>query len=150
VAISYAPRLDDRATRTALNQVPYVACLCAAWCRTCDDYRPVFASVVERLRADWPALRSHWIDIEDEAELLGDVDVVDFPTIVVAVEGHALFAGAITPQPSTLERVVRNALSASISAAALPPGEEATFEALARRLEGRADTGASGRGGGRG
>ena len=49
----------------------HVACLCAAWCRTCDGYAPVFEQVLQGLRNQHPNLVTHWIDIEDEAELLG-------------------------------------------------------------------------------
>lgn len=48
-----------------------VACLCAAWCRTCESYRSVFEQVLHGLGETRP-IRRHWIDIEDETELLGD------------------------------------------------------------------------------
>ena len=84
-----------------------VACLCAAWCRLCGDYAPVLRDVV----AEFPGLRMRWIDIEDEADLVGDVDVETFPTIVViAGDGMVHFAGPLTPQPQTLRRVIQAAL----------------------------------------
>src|SRR5688572_24350056 len=44
----------------------WLACLCAAWCRTCDGYRPVLDAVAAEF-----GLGARWIDIEDEADLLG-------------------------------------------------------------------------------
>jgi thioredoxin-like negative regulator of GroEL len=85
-------------------------CLCAAWCHLCSSFAPVFAKVAERLRDDWPDLASRWIDIEDEAERVGDLDVETFPTIVLLRGARVLFHGPLVPQPEVLERVVRAAL----------------------------------------
>lgn len=74
----------------------HVACQCAAWCQLCDGYRAVFDRVAAELRTAGPTPRWHWIDIEDDAALAGDVDVETFPTIVVC-DGRALrFAGPVT------------------------------------------------------
>lgn len=107
-----------------------VACLCAAWCRTCDAYRPVFDTVVAALRAEHPALRVHWIDIEDEAELVGDLDVETFPTLVVADAQRVRFAGPLTPQPETLLRLLR----ATLAGGGAGPVHGAAVEAFAARL----------------
>ena len=57
-----------------------VACLCAAWCRTCDDYQAAFAEVA---RAHAQA-RFVWIDIEEHSDVLGgDLDVENFPTLAL-------------------------------------------------------------------
>ena len=53
------------------------------------------------------AVQWHWVDIEDEADLVGDLDVETFPTIVVADDTHVRFAGAVTPQRETLRRLLR-------------------------------------------
>jgi hypothetical protein len=106
-----------------------VACLCAAWCRLCDDYGPVFDSVVAALRAEHPGLQARWIDIEDEAALVGDYDVETFPTLVVIDDSQVRFAGPLTPQPETLRRVLRSALTGPGAARQLPE-----VEAFAARL----------------
>ncbi|MDE2368775.1 MAG: thioredoxin family protein [Burkholderiales bacterium] len=107
----------------------HVACLCAAWCRTCDSYAAVFEAVLAPLRAGRPRLRMHWIDIEDEADLVGDYDVETFPTLVVTDARGVLFAGPLTPQPETLQRVLGAALAAD--RATRQPRE---VEDFARRL----------------
>ena len=104
------------------SQTLQVACLCAAWCHLCADYAPLFEQVVAQLRERQPQLQSHWIDIEDEADLVGELDVVTFPTVVVFDDRHVWFAGPLTPQPETLERVLRAALDAAGNAS--PPAEQ--------------------------
>lgn len=110
----------------------HVACLCAAWCRLCESYAELFHRVMRELQAQHPSLRAHWIDIEDEADLLGELDVETFPTLVVADERGVRFAGPLTPQAETLQRVLRAAL-ASPGSGRHPP----EVLALAQRLRGR-------------
>ena len=85
----------------------HVACLCAAWCHLCKDYAPVFEQACSEAAASGELLQRHWIDIEDEAELVGDFDVETFPTIVVADARGVRFAGPLAPQPETLRRLLR-------------------------------------------
>jgi len=95
-----------------------VACLCADWCRTCDAYRDTLLTVRDDLRTDHPAwaLRFVWIDIEDEAELIGDLDIENFPTIVLARGPDVLFAGPVMPHAGTIERLVQGAIDGSLGA----------------------------------
>lgn len=85
----------------------HVACLCAGWCHLCDDYRAVLRSVAAELAPCAASLRWHWIDIEDEADLVGELDVETFPTLVIADGAGVRFAGPLTPQPDTLKRLLR-------------------------------------------
>jgi thioredoxin-like negative regulator of GroEL len=110
-------------------EVLHVACLCAAWCRTCDAYAAVFEQAMATLREQHPGLQAHWIDIEDEADLLGDLDIETFPTVVVLIGGQLRFAGPLTPQPETLQRVLRAAQQADARVAADP-----ALQAFAARL----------------
>ncbi len=102
------------------SEVLHVACLCAAWCRTCDAYAAVFEQAMAALRQQQPGLQAHWIDIEDEAELLGDLDIETFPTLVVVAGAQLRFAGSLTPQPETLQRVLRAALEGTTPTRATP------------------------------
>jgi len=108
----------------------WLACLCAAWCRTCDGYAPVLREVASAFEAALPALRVRWIDIEDEADLVGDLDVETFPTIAVLDERGVRFFGPLTPQPETLRRVLGATLAEAAAAAAVP----SEVEAFAARL----------------
>jgi len=89
-----------------------VVCLCAQWCHVCEQYRSSFAQVQANILADYPYTRFAWLDIEDEADLLDPLDVENFPTLLLAVGPTARFFGPITPQPQTLERLVRQAKQA--------------------------------------
>ena len=80
-----------------------VVCLCAEWCGVCRDYRERFAQV----QAKFAQARFIWIDVEDEADLLEPLDVVNFPTILLAVDQAPRFFGPVVPSVDTLERMVR-------------------------------------------
>jgi hypothetical protein len=76
-----------------------VVCLCAAWCGSCRDYRRAFG---ERAGSAADALHL-WVDIEDESDWLGDVDVETFPTLLVLRDGQPMFFGAVVPQIGLVE-----------------------------------------------
>lgn len=111
----------------------HVACLCAAWCRTCDGYRPVFDQAAAQLRDAGASAGWHWIDIEDEAELVGDLDIETFPTLVVIDAQRVRFAGPVTPQPETLSRLLRSLLLDAAPDARWP-AVPAEIEGFAQRL----------------
>ncbi|HEU4853349.1 MAG TPA: thioredoxin family protein [Telluria sp.] len=79
-----------------------VACLCAAWCGTCGGYRNAFEAVSQR----HPDKTFIWIDIEDNADLLGDLDVENFPTVLVQRGDTVAFFGTMLPDPLVLDRLV--------------------------------------------
>jgi thioredoxin 1 len=115
-----------------------IACLCAAWCRLCDDYAKVVEQVKPGFDAPGVRLRWHWIDIEDEAELLGDLDIETFPTWVIADAEQVRFAGPVEPQPETLRRLLRATVSEAAPASEWP-GVAREAEAFAARLRRRSD-----------
>lgn len=79
-----------------------LACLCAAWCGTCRDYLPVLEAWA-RAHPRWDV---RWVDIEDHADALGELDIENFPTLLVA-HGDALrFVGTVLPHAGTLARTV--------------------------------------------
>jgi len=84
----------------------HVACLCAAWCRLCEGYRAVFDALAAEPAPPGVTLRCRWVDIEDEVDLVGDLDIETFPTWVIAEGTVILFAGALTPEPATVRRVL--------------------------------------------
>ena len=96
---------DTHAKPAALT----VACLCAQWCRTCDGYRMVFEETVSGLRD--AGVEGMWVDVEDQADALGAVDVENFPTLLIARGDAVLFFGPVTPHASTLARLLGAALA---------------------------------------
>ncbi len=111
-----------------------VACLCAQWCRTCDAYRDTLVAVRDALRFEHPRarLRFVWVDIEDESELIGDLDIEDFPTILLARDERVLFFGPVMPHVQTLQRLVERALDEARAEPVTPL--DADTRALPRRL----------------
>ena len=89
---------------TPFTEPIWVACLCAAWCGTCREYRATFDSVA----AASPDARFLWIDVEDEADLVDPVEIENFPTLLIAVQGEPAFFGPLTPHRETLVRLVRS------------------------------------------
>jgi hypothetical protein len=96
------PSMADSPAPAAPSGTWTVACLCAAWCRTCDAVRPHF----EARAAAQPHLAHRWIDIEDEADALGDLDIETFPTLLVVRNGVPLFFGPVLPQPQAVDALV--------------------------------------------
>ena len=102
-----------------------VACLCAQWCGTCRDYRPLF----DQLQAEFADAKFVWIDIEDEADLVDPVEVDNFPTLLVVADGQARFFGTLTPHIDTLRRILQTQLSAERAPSVAPEAQ-----ALAQRV----------------
>jgi thioredoxin 1 len=101
-----------------------VACLCAEWCGSCRDYRATFDALAAQFSGE---AEFAWIDIEDESDALGDPDIENFPTLLLADAGGPRFLGAVTPHAATAERLVRNALAGEL------PALEGPAAALAER-----------------
>jgi thiol-disulfide isomerase/thioredoxin len=85
------------------NREFLVACLCAAWCDTCVAYRAGFLAMAER----FPRAEFRWVDIEDDAEAVEDMDVDNFPTILVQRGSETLFNGVMLPHHEHLERLLQ-------------------------------------------
>ena len=75
------------------DDVWIVACLCAAWCDVCRQYRPGFDELASR----HPDKRFLWIDIEDQSDLVGDLDVENFPTLLIQRGDTVAFFGTVQP-----------------------------------------------------
>lgn len=80
-------------------------CLCAAWCGVCRDFAPLLAQA----RHERPDVQLRWLDVEDEAEWLDALDVENFPTLLLVVDGRAVFLGTVTPQLGTLLTLIDHA-----------------------------------------
>lgn len=91
-----------------------VACLCAAWCGTCGEFRGRFA----QLAARFPALQFVWIDVEDQAAVVGDLDIDNFPTLLIQQNDVVSFFGTILPDMHLAERLLQSILEQSTAALA--------------------------------
>ena len=79
-----------------------VACLCAGWCDVCKQYRAGF----DTLAAQFPEHQFVWIDIEDQADLVGDLDVENFPTVLIQKQDIVAFYGTMLPEPRLIARLL--------------------------------------------
>jgi thioredoxin 1 len=80
-----------------------IACLCAAWCDTCEAYQSKF----NELAAMHPEQRFVWIDIEDNAHLVGDLDISNFPTLLIQRRETVCFFGTVLPDARQADRLLR-------------------------------------------
>ena len=130
----------DSTTHLDLTDAPPcldVVCLCAQWCGTCRDYQDTFTA----LQRAMPGHRYQWIDIEDEADLVGDIDIETFPCFLVVYQRQVLFAGPILPRLADAQRLLESQLARVQQRAALdwsgmglPSGQVVAWRALAERL----------------
>ncbi len=79
-----------------------IACLCAAWCDTCRAYRANFDQLAER----HPDKRFVWVDIEDQADFIGDIDVENFPTLLIQRGDIVAFFGTMLPEIKLADRLI--------------------------------------------
>jgi thioredoxin 1 len=89
------------------NREYLVACLCAEWCDTCVAYRPGFLAMADR----FPRAEFRWVDIEDDAEAVEDIDVENFPTILIRRGEETLFHGVMLPHHEHLQRLLEKLIS---------------------------------------
>ena len=75
--------------------------LCAEWCGVCRDYRPFVQEQSRRGEAEWV-----WVDIETHSDRLGELDIDNFPTLLITQGGAPRFLGPVTPQPEVAERLL--------------------------------------------
>jgi thioredoxin 1 len=83
-----------------------VACLCAAWCGSCRDYKIAFEALASR----HPDHQFVWIDIEDQADIVGDIDVENFPTLLIQRGQTVVFFGTMVPEVRVAERLFQSQL----------------------------------------
>ena len=81
---------------------PAVVALCAAWCDTCTEFR----ATLERIAEARPDMLFFWLDIEDDSEICGDIDVENFPTLAIYRGERLLHYGVSLPLEGTVRRLV--------------------------------------------
>jgi thioredoxin-like negative regulator of GroEL len=108
-SITLEPDNRDEVAATVASGRWVVACLCAAWCGTCGSYRAAF----DALAARHPEHAFVWIDIEDQADVVGDLDVENFPTLLLQRGDNVAFFGTVLPDAAIAERMLQAQLALS-------------------------------------
>ncbi|HWI81951.1 thioredoxin family protein [Ramlibacter sp.] len=108
----------------------WVICLCAQWCGVCREWRPAF----ERAAAGHPSVRFAWVDVEDEAAAMGDVDVETFPTLLIAAAGRPVFFGPVLPAAAQFDRLLATVLASGARPTGITPEVAELFPRLAGML----------------
>ena len=138
------PSDDLHAVKNKLKTSSWlISCLCAAWCDTCQAYRNGF----DNLQNLHPEKCFAWIDIEDHAELIDDLDIENFPTILIQYEHKILFLGTMLPDANLAHRLIQSLevaissdgikkISPNVQSSAHPIPSEWS---LRRELEGHTD-----------
>ena len=62
----------------------------------------------------------HLVDTEDDEELIGDLDVETFPTLLIGVGEQLRFIGPVTPQLATAQRLLESAVQSPKAGTADP------------------------------
>jgi thioredoxin 1 len=86
---------------------PAVVALCAAWCDTCNEFRATLERIAE-LRPDTLFL---WLDIEDDSDICGDIDIENFPTLAIYRGQRLLHYGVTLPLEGPVSRLVDEILA---------------------------------------
>lgn len=86
----------------AATDLWWAICLCPDWCGACRDYRPLF----DALARSHPGVRFEWVDIEDEADIAGTLELETFPTLLIGHRSRALFLGPLLPRAPVLKRLL--------------------------------------------
>lgn len=120
-----APRAGSSATGTPGGDWT-VVCLCAAWCGVCRDYGAVFQGVAAGL----PGARFAWVDVEDEAERIGDFDIETFPTLLVVYRRQVRFFAPLPPGAEPLRRLLASLASAPETSGSLQGEGQTVFDRL--------------------
>ena len=110
---------DRIAERVTDSDTLLVACLCAQWCGTCRDYQAEF----DRLAEAHPEICFVWIDIETHADRFDDLDVENFPTLLIEDGVTTRFFGTVLPHIAIAEHLLSDltALPPAVGAPKLRP-----------------------------
>ena len=109
----------------------WVICLCAGWCGACRDYRAQFDAVKQQ----FPKARFLWVDVEDESELVGDLDIETFPTLLVADSKGARLLAPLAPYADVLSRLLTSLQTQSDRSGETGNGVDVETQALLVRIQ---------------
>jgi hypothetical protein len=93
-----------RGAPAAGDEAWIVACLCAQWCGICRGWHDAFrALAAEGLL---PGARWLWVDIEQQADALGDFEPENFPVLAVQRGERLLYCATLPQQSANWRRMI--------------------------------------------
>jgi len=117
-------------TQPAKQDALLVACLCAAWCKTCTEFRGTF----DKLAQENESAKFVWVDVEEDSALVGDIEIENFPTLAVFRGDKPLFYGVTMPQEGVVARTLASLNREDRDAVEVPEEISGLPEALSARL----------------
>lgn len=90
-------KVSDSGSPSVSDALLWVVCLCAEWCHICRDLRPRLTAAETRLTS---ATQLVWLDVEDHADLLGDLEVDTFPSYLIGRNDEVLL---FAPGPTRVD-----------------------------------------------
>ena len=91
--------------------------------------------MAESLMDTYPDCRFVWIHIEDQSDLVGDLEIETFPTLLVGNDEGLKFLGTLTPQPDVLRRMVNSLLQLGGARLSHQPAAQRIIDQLAELPE---------------
>ena len=91
--------------------------------------------MAESLMDTYPDCRFVWIDVEDQSDLVGDLEIETFPTLLVGNVEGLKFLGTLTPQPDVLRRMVNSLLQPGAARLSHQPAAQRIIDQLAELPE---------------
>ncbi|WP_297913171.1 thioredoxin [Thiomonas sp.] len=85
-----------------------VACLCAQWCGICRGWRDAYRELAQQSADLLPASRWLWVDVESQADALGDFEPENFPVLAVQQGARLLYCAALPQQAGNWRRMVQS------------------------------------------
>ena len=116
VLTASSPDRLSLASRWNADGTLVVISMCAGWCHTCAEFR----QALERIAAERRNAQFVWLDIEDDHELCGDIDVENFPTLAVFRGDVPVHFGVSLPHQATVARLIDQLASRTEAAADVP------------------------------
>lgn len=122
-------KTPETATTPVRDGTWHVVCLCAAWCGVCRQYEADFLA----LHSKFPSVHFSWLDVEDEEDLMGDLDIETFPTLLIGCGSQAMFLGPLLPQVKVLERLLESLMQGQAPSSSVPPEAAGLWQRIAAK-----------------
>lgn len=84
-----------------------LVCFCAGWCHACREYLLQLQALAESC----PDVYFFWVDIEEHGNMMGNLEISKFPTILIQRDDTVAFYSCIHPDARLAERILQSILN---------------------------------------